>query len=169
MLLGCSPASQTDTNVVASSEVADTASTEPEASELTKPEAEPNPVIAVNFINSYIENANKMAEAVEIRAWVNSSELVTDHFKTELTNMINEAFEREPDYGLGFDPILDAQDYPEEGFLLSSYNSNSSIATVASKQWPSFVVNIKLINQNGRTLVDGCGVVNLPEEQRAEH
>ena len=109
-----------------------------------------------------------MREAVDIREWVITSELVTDNFKTELVNMINEAFEREPDYGLGFDPILDAQDYPEEEFLLSNYDSTLSVATVNGKQWTSFVLNIKLTNQNDRTLVDGCGVVNIPEEHRAE-
>lgn len=115
-----------------------------------------------------MENVNKMREAVEIRKWVNSSQLVTHNFKTDLVNMINEAYEREPDYGLGFDPILDAQDYPEEGFLFSNYDSISHIVSVTGKQWTEFALNIKLTNQNGRTLVDGCGVVNVPEELRVE-
>ncbi|GAA5039186.1 hypothetical protein GCM10011506_38050 [Marivirga lumbricoides] len=167
-LFACNSSPRPNSNAVETSELTDTTSTEPEQPERIESPTELNPEIAVGFINSYVENANKMREAVEIREWVNSSELVTDNFKTELVNMINEAFEREPDYGLGFDPILDAQDYPEEGFLLSNYDSTLNIATVTGKQWTSFVLNIKLTNQNDRTLVDGCGVVNIPEEQRAE-
>ncbi len=167
-LFACNSSPQTTSNSVETSELVDTTSTELEQPEPIESQTEPNPEIAVNFINSYVENANKMREAVEIREWVNSSELVTDNFKTDLVNMINGAFEREPGYGLGFDPILDAQDYPEEGFLLSNYDSTLNIATVTGKQWISFVLNIKLTNQNDRTLVDGCGVVNIPKEQRAE-
>lgn len=167
-LFACNSSPRTNTNAVETSQLFDTTSTELEQTEPIESQTELNSEIAVNFINSYVENANKMREAVEIREWVNSSKLVTDNFKTELFNMINEAFEREPDYGLGFDPILDAQDYPEEGFLLSNYDSTLNIATVAGKQWTSFVLNIKLTNQNGRTLVDGCGVVNMHAEQRAE-
>jgi hypothetical protein len=167
-IFACNSSPRTNSNAVETSKVADTTSTELEQPERIEPPTELNPEIAVAFINSYVENANKMREAVEIREWVNSSELVTDNFKTELVNVINEAFEREPDYGLGFDLILDAQDFPEEGFLLSNYDSTLNIATVTGKQWTSFVLNIKLTNQNDRTLVDGCGVLNIPEEQRAE-
>ena len=167
-LFSCSSSPQTNSNHEELSQLVDTASTEPEGSEPIETEAEPNPEIAVNFINSYVENANKMGEAVEIREWVNASELVTDDFKTVLTNLVDEAFEREPDYGLGFDPILNAQDYPEEGFLLSNYDSTLNIATVHGKKWTAFSLNIKLTEQDGKTLVDGCGVVNLPKEDQAE-
>ena len=167
-LFACNSSQRTNSNGVETSELVDSTSTELEQPVPTETQTELNPEIAVDFINSYIENANKIREAVEIREWVKSSELVTDNFKTELVNMITEAFKSEPEYGLGFDPILDAQDYPEEGFLLSSYDSTSNIATVAGKQWTAFVLNIKLTNQNGQTLVDGCGVVNISEELRAE-
>lgn len=164
-LFFCTSFSKKPPNLEESSGLTDTASTE---LKLTDPQAELNPKIAMDFINSYIDNANKMSEAVEIQNWVKSSKLLTDKFKIVLVNMITEAFERDPEYGLGFDPILDAQDYPEEGFLLSSYDPTSNIATVTGKQWTSFVLKIKLTDQNGQTLVDGCGVVNIPEEQRAE-
>ena len=127
--------------------------------------SELNPQIAVDFINSYVENENKRKQAVDIREWIKSSDLVTEDFKTELNKIVTEAIEKEPNYGLGFNPILNAQDYPEEGFLLSSYDSISNIAIVAGKNWSSFVLKIKLTNQAGQTLIEGCGIVNMPKEQ----
>ncbi|SMG54235.1 hypothetical protein SAMN05661096_04130 [Marivirga sericea] len=56
-----------------------------------------NPQVAVDFINSYVDNPEKMGDRIEIREWTRNSELVTDYFKTELDKMITEAYEREPE------------------------------------------------------------------------
>src|SRR5690606_21128318 len=84
--------------------------------------AEPNPQIAVDFINAYIDNVNKMGKSQEIREWIQSSEFVTTAFKTELVKLVTKALEKEPEVGLNYDPILNAQDYPEEGFELTNFD-----------------------------------------------
>lgn len=166
-LFACTPSTQTNSKAVETSELEDTTSTKPDQPEPIELKVEIYPEIAVNFINSYVENANKMSKAVETRDWVKSSKLVTDNFKTELVNIINEAFERDPEYGLGFDPIMDAQDNPNE-FVITEFDDKTGIVKLRGKQWESFTLNIKLVVDDGKTLVDGCGVVNLTEEERAK-
>jgi hypothetical protein len=141
---------------------------EPKKSEQVVKSYNVNPQIAVDFINAYIDNLEKMGNGVEIRKWSRTSGLVTANFISDLENLITEAYEREPDYGLGFDPILDAQDYPDGGFKLLNFDETSGLTTVIGMKDENFQINLLLINQNGQTLVDGCGVVNLKEEQRAK-
>lgn len=163
-LYACNSSTRTNSDVVESSELANTTPTELEEPELIKSQTELNAEIAVNFINYYVENAHKMREAVEIRDWVKSSELVTENFRTQLVKMITAAFEREPEYGLGFDPILDAQDYPDGKFQLLSFDESIGLAIVNGIEGPGFHIPVILINIDGQTLVDGCGVINIPEE-----
>jgi hypothetical protein len=130
-----------------------------------------NPVvdtdIALKFINGYAENsneANMMADKIE---WVNSSHLTTEDFKIELKRIINDAYKAEPEVGLDFDPILDAQDSPDKGFELESFDEKTNLLTVRGKDWKEFKLTIKIIEENGNWLVDGCGIVNIPTDKRA--
>ncbi|MCV9389369.1 hypothetical protein [Reichenbachiella ulvae] len=158
----CTTSSSTNSDKVEATDIKNT------ASELKAPISLSYSTIALKFINAYVDNANKMSQSVEMQDWVNSSDLVSNDFRAELDKIIKEAFEEDPEYGLGFDPIFDAQDYPEEGLVLLNYDSTSNIATVRGKQWEAFLLNIRMTNQNGQVLVDGCGVVNIPLELRAK-
>jgi len=123
--------------------------------------------IALTFINSYIDNCNKMKESIGIIEWVNSNNLATNRFKTEVKTMIEEAFKIEPELGLGFDPIFDAQDYPDEGFELESFDSETNYVVVKGKNWADFKLTIKMVLENNKWLVDGCGIVNVPNDKRS--
>lgn len=122
---------------------------------------------ALTFINGYIDNCNKMGEAIDIVEWVHSNDLTTNDFKIELKRILDEAYEEEPEVGLDFDPILDAQDFPEEGFELESAEEKTNYLTIRGKDWNEFKLTIKLIEKNGDWLVDGCGIVNIPIDRRA--
>ncbi|MES2589987.1 MAG: hypothetical protein V4622_13495 [Bacteroidota bacterium] len=122
---------------------------------------------ALTFINTYVDNSNKMNKSIEISDWVNSNSLTTKNFKTELKKIIDDAYEEDPELGLDFDPIFDAQDYPSEGFELESLDKKTNYLTVRGKDWPEFKLTMKVINENGNCLVDGCGVVNIPDSKRA--
>ena len=39
---------------------------------------------ALTFINSYVDNCNKMKESIEVVEWANSNKLTTQSFKAEL-------------------------------------------------------------------------------------
>ncbi|REE07616.1 hypothetical protein DFQ09_1182 [Winogradskyella pacifica] len=124
--------------------------------------------VALKFINDYVANSNKMKEQIGIIEWVNSNQDVSQEFKGELTKMIGDAYESEPEYGLGFDPIFDAQDYPDDGFKLAEFDSISNYLTVEAKTWKGFVIKMKIKEVNNKWLVDGCGVINIPKNKQAQ-
>lgn len=123
--------------------------------------------VALNFLNSYIENSNKMKDAIGIIEWTKMTPFATESLKKELENMVNTALKQDPEIGLDFDPFFDAQDYPDEGVELDDFNAQTGYVTVKGIKWKSFKVTIKVVYQNGQTLVDGCGVVNIPVNKRA--
>ncbi|MBK6833593.1 MAG: hypothetical protein IPG89_04680 [Bacteroidetes bacterium] len=69
--------------------------------------------------------------------------------------------------GLGADPIVDAQDYPSKGFELESIDEQTNFLIVKGKDMPEFKLTIKVVEENGNWLVDGCGIVNIPKDKRA--
>ncbi|MCL2131617.1 MAG: hypothetical protein FWH36_04075 [Lentimicrobiaceae bacterium] len=123
---------------------------------------------ALTFINSYVDNCNKMKESIGIIEWVNSNNLTTHIFKTEVKTMIEEAFKIEPEIGLDFDPIFDAQDYPDEGFELESFDSKTNFIVLKGKNWTDFKLTIKVVLEGNKWLVDGCGIVNIPNDKRSK-
>ncbi len=123
---------------------------------------------ALKFINGYTENASKMSQAEGIGKWLNSHNLATESFKTEVKRIIEDAFQQDPELGFGADPIFDAQDYPDNGFELDSFDENTNYLTVRGKNWPDFKLTMKIVEENEKWLVDGCGIVNIPDDKRAE-
>lgn len=121
---------------------------------------------ALTFINSYVDNCNKLKESISVVEWVNSNQLATNHFKTELEKMITEGNKVDPEMGLGVDPIFDAQDYPDEGFELDSFDSEANFIIVKGKNISDFKLTIKMMNENENWLVDGCGMINIPDDKK---
>lgn len=121
---------------------------------------------ALKFINGYVENANLMGKAIETREWANQNPLASEHFKRTLNQLIGDAEKADPELGLDFDPILDAQDYPDEGFKVEEADEETGYVTVAGKKWTDFKVKMKLVRAGQQWLVDGCGVINIPEEEQ---
>jgi hypothetical protein len=107
-----------------------------------------------------------MKQAVGIIDWVNSNKLTTSEFKLELKRIIDEAYKNDPELGIEADPIFDAQDNPYEGFVLESFDDKSNYLIVKGVDWPDFKLTMKIKNVNGVWLVDGCGMVNIPNEKR---
>ena len=122
---------------------------------------------AVAFLNAYVANCNKEKGALKVDEWVISSKLTTTRFKTELKKMVAEAYEEDPELGLDADPIFDAQDYPDKGFELDSFDSQTNYVVVKGKGWPDFKLTVKMVLENNSWLVDGCGVINVPPTKRS--
>lgn len=126
-----------------------------------------NPIkTALTFLNSYVDNCNKMKESIGVIEWVDSNKLTTNRFKKELKRIMEDAYKIEPEIGLDADPIFDAQDYPDKGFELVSFDSTTNILLVKGKNWPEFKLTIRMVNENANWLVDGCGMVNIPNDKR---
>ena len=123
---------------------------------------------ALNFINSYIVDCNKMKKSVGYLNFVKSSTLTSNSFKTELQKIVDEAEKEDPEMGLDFDPIVNGQDYPDEGFELKYFDSKTNIIVVNGKKWTDFEVTMKVILDNRKWLVNGCGIVNIPKNEQSK-
>jgi len=123
--------------------------------------------LAVAFVNDYVSYCSSNPSSDELLNWVSSNNSVSEAFKTEYNRRIVEAFIEDPELGLEFDPILDAQDYPEKGFALDAAVSDSGYLVVKGIEWDSFVLTMRVVSENGIWRVDGSGQVNIPQQRRS--
>ena len=121
--------------------------------------------VAVQFINDYINDSNKGKHGAGIEEFVLTNLHVTKKFKDELIRILDEAEKSDPGYGLGFDPIFNAQDYDESGMEAETIDDKQYIV-VSGKKWKDFKITLKIIYQNKKWLVDGCGIVNIPDDKQ---
>jgi hypothetical protein len=156
---GCQPKAEQQSEDTA----ADT-TTPDSSSDAVEALSEDDYIVALDFLNAYIENCNDLENALSPSDWANTSPLVTENFKTELQNLITEAEEENPELGLDYDPILNAQDYPEDGMELAEFDAPSGYVVARGKNQRGVIIVVKLVKQNGTVLIDGCGVINIPEE-----
>lgn len=108
-----------------------------------------------------MQNCNKLKEAIGVVKWVESNHLVSDGFKLELVKLMQDAQTTDPELGLDFDPIFNAQDYPEQGFVVDDFDSLSTVLSVKGKDQPAFKVTMRLVPKAKSWVVDGCGAVNM--------
>lgn len=129
----------------------------------TKQTHEPDYHLGVQFINDYLTYLRHAYAGVSLVQWVNGRTDVTPEFKQELQRIMDEALANDPEYGLGFDPLLDAQDYPSAFELV---HTDSVFLVVKGTDWPEFQLTLKMELIGTAWLVDGSGVINVPEEKR---
>lgn len=120
--------------------------------------------IAVNFINNYAAYCEHHTGEFSVVDWANNEEYVSSIFVDSLEKMITDAYEIEPEMGLGYDPIFNAQDYPSEGFEFKTLTMEQTyLVTVCGKEWKEFEVKIKLASTRASMLIIGAGVVNMKD------
>lgn len=127
-----------------------------------------DPDQALRFINSYTEFCTNPNPQKEHRSWIEKNAMLTDHFKRSYKNLLDSAEKADPEYGLGFDPIFDAQDFPEKGFSILTVDTVEGYVTVTGKDWTDFQLVLKLVQKDNQWLVEGAGVINIPESRRAK-
>lgn len=128
-----------------------------------KVEKVPPETIGLKFINDYINNIGGLGMV----QWIDKNPKTTQKFKSDLKKMVDDGEKEAPGYGLGFDPVLDAQDYPDKGFLLKSVDTFSGYLTVFGKDWTDFELTIKLLKIDNEWMIDGCGIINIPINKQA--
>ncbi len=124
---------------------------------------EPDYEVGVQFINDYLNFCNDLQTNTGIVEWIGNRQDVSNEFKSELKRIIKEAESRDPELGLGFDPILDAQDNPDQ-FEIA--HKDSEYLIVKGIDWPDFQLTLKLKLEGENTLVDGSGIINVLTEKR---
>lgn len=136
-------------------------------------EAKPVPDfnVALKFINDYIiylEAAYKKHASPNEDDWVAKSQVVTKSFKNAYKKLIADALKENPELGFDGDPILDAQDYPEKGCSILKKDINTGYVTLIGNNWKNYTLVLKVVYQNNKWLVDGAGIINIPESKRAK-
>jgi hypothetical protein len=125
-----------------------------------------NADVALMFMNSYKNFLDSLQTRASIDKWVINNSLLTDKFKVSYKNILDDAYKVEPKVGLDFDPIFDAQDYPDKGFKVIKYDSASGYITLGGVDWKEFTVSVKTIFQNNKCLIDGAGIINIPKDKQ---
>jgi hypothetical protein len=147
-------------------EPADTTAVSPDdaANEKTTTSEKPDSIsVALLFINDYIKHLNS-GNPFEPMNWVENNELATDEFKASYKEIIAEGLRNESETGLSYDPILNAQDYPL-GFEFVRLEDNEYVVTRGTDQ-PQFTNVLRVRFVIDRWVVEGAGVVNIPDEKR---
>lgn len=127
---------------------------------------EPEYLVAEKFINDYIDYLNDDTSSIDISEWVNNRNDVTNSFKIELERIVSLSEKNDPELGLGFDPILNAQDHPEKCKI---ENKDVQYVTVQGIDWPNFHLKLKLKVEDGTWLVEGSGIINIENEKRMKN
>ena len=135
----------------------------------TETKQTPDIEVALKFITDYAAVCSANPDGAKNGSWIQQNEGLTDNFKKSYKKMVDSADRADPAMGLDFDPVFDAQDFPDKGFELLSYDHNTGYLSVKGKiDWPEFNLVMKVVSQNGKWLVDGCGAINIPENKRAK-
>lgn len=123
--------------------------------------------VALKFINDYVLFCTKNRSVLNYPKWIKNNKIATDEFKALYIEMIDAATKDDEAVRLEFDPIFNAQDFPEKGFTLSQSGDDEYI-TVKGKDQPAFKTVIKMKSVGGRWMVDGAGVVNIPRKKQVK-
>lgn len=64
---------------------------------------------------------------------------------------------------MGFDPVLDAQDWP---YKLEIYETKDEYLIVNGVNWTNFKLALKMKFEDSKWLVDGAGIINISDNKR---
>lgn len=117
-------------------------------------------IVVTQFLNDYVALQNKRVSRDETMEWIKKNELLTSEFKDYYLKLQEDALKADPELGLDFDPILNAQDYPEEGFVISTFSSKTGEAVLIGKEWNTFNVTMQLQMKDGKCLINESGVIH---------
>lgn len=123
--------------------------------------------VAVKFISDYVTMLEKNKNESSTINWIQNNSMLTADFKNRYKALMDDARKDDPELGLGFDPILDAQDYPDKNYVIQAIDSITGFVTVSSNDSEDFQIILKVVSDGNQSKIEGSGVVNIPEDQRA--
>ena len=122
--------------------------------------------VAIKFINEYTEFCKAKSPGIIDSTWIDRNPLLTKSFKTRYNFILDSAFTADPELGLDCDPIFWAQDFDDEGFVILKADSTFGYVTMVGKEWKEITVEMKVVYENNKWLVDGSGLINMPKGRK---
>src|SRR4051812_45299984 len=122
------------------------------------------------YFKEFVQNPPKGDVDEALIRWVTSNRYLSDTFKKVFRKTIVDARKQEPELGLGTDPILDGQDYPDHGYRAREIQIAGDKAYVVMQgiDAPTFKrdrpLSVELVNTNNTWKITGIGTIN-----RARH
>lgn len=142
-----------------------------EDSTKTKPTQEQSPdySVGVKFMNEYKDFCDRMIfshdTTLNTRDWINKNQLLSAHFIRRYNFLVDSAEKANPGYGLGFDPIFNAQDYTDGTFEIKEIDSAANLVTVIGLP-DQFDAIVKVIRLGNKSVVDGAGIIHIPKNKQ---
>jgi hypothetical protein len=117
--------------------------------------------VALEFMNEYVSRSNQQLDVSATGAWFSSNPLISTSYREKITDLYLKA---DPEFGLEADPVLRAQDYPDDGFHLKSCDENEGAVILRGINWPSF--NLRVLfgaGPDGLLIIDSYYIVDAIE------
>ena len=108
--------------------------------------------VALNFVNNYVSICNNLDTNLNVQTWIKNNQNLSEAFKKSYSQIIKDS--------LDFDPIFDAQDYPEEGFKIQKFDSLNNVVFLKGVNWGNFNLSATLKIKDNKTVINSLGVVN---------
>ena len=115
--------------------------------------------IGLRFINDYVQFCNNRKSIEQERAWVAQNQYLSPRFKAVYKKLMEDAYKEDPELGLDYDPIFNAQDYPDKGFSILRIDTKKRLLFVVGNNWKEFQLTLKLVYQKNKWLVDSIGAI----------
>ncbi|NSL53398.1 hypothetical protein [Uliginosibacterium aquaticum] len=125
--------------------------------------------LALRFMQGYLAYNDAVflgSSSQPVEAWLDANPLASPGLRKAYRAKQAEGLQRDPELGWGFDLLLDAQDYPEQGFELRRCPAPGYVE-LQGRGWPEFSVTVKTVRLGKALRIDGAGVLNIPPARRA--
>ena len=128
----------------------------------TKTDSEQAGSAALAFITSYGKFSNGPGVGYDASVkWVKNSPLCTPDFARNLAKLYADARRKDPEMGYGADAVISSNGGAPNSFLLKNVtvDGNRARAVVAGDKSFPMVLNVLLVKQGGKWLVDASGAL----------
>lgn len=115
---------------------------------------------ALAFVNDHVNGLATRTDRSAMDAYITAHPLLTEDFKRAYHDLVAAAEAADPELGLDHDPVLNAQDHPDGGFIVQAVEARG-LVTLRGVDRPDFRMQLRILERDGRWLVDGCGAVNM--------
>ena len=115
---------------------------------------------AITFINGYVAFIEGNSNEFPPYSWVQENALLSHELKSAYKATIEAGYLEDPELGIGYDPILNAQDIPSnKGYMAISCNPEKHTVELQGKESKAFRNTVELTYVGGRWLIISIGSI----------